>query len=101
MGGDMSPETVSWRALLAGGATAKQDVLIERLEALEAWARSRIRVCEEEIAKHDGTLRLDGNIVATYPEDGFMGRIDQGARIRAAAEKVALETVLRALNGDP
>lgn len=97
----MSAETVavSWRALLAGGATAKQDDLISRLEALEVWATSRITQCDEEIATHDGTLRVDGQVVATYPSEGIMGRVDQGVRIRAGAEKTALEVVLRMLHG--
>jgi hypothetical protein len=88
-----------WRAIVFEAREDMKD-LHDRLDALEEWAKSRIRHCDDEIAKHDGTLRVDGKVVATYPDEGLMGRIDQGVRIRAGAEKQALEVVLRMLNGE-
>lgn len=98
----MSAKTVSipWRSLMKWGDSLEGDIVHTRLDTLEAWAKSRLLQCDEEIAKHDGTLRVDGKVVATYPVEGMIGSIDQGVRIRASAEKQALEIVLRMLNGE-
>ena len=97
----MSPETVSktWRRLMANNTNTNDDEIIRRLDALEAWAKSRIIACDKAIEKHDGTLRVGGKVDATYGHDHHVSRIDQGERIRAGAEKQALEVVLRMLNG--
>lgn len=85
----MKPAT--WRALLAGGATAKQDEFVARLEKFEAWAKEQIAEAREYVRPR----KPNGPIV-----NHMLDEFEMRNRTAYLVQLRLLNHVLRRLNGE-